>query len=155
MSLNIPVLIRAYIYQPQFGDYTATKNYKHHYCCGLCGNEIARKFGNRAVFEHIEQCHSDKLLLLEEDTDNSEYTKLLNEQDKLEFMLHQLEVIESSLNGMYKGIKHPRFNAILLQDNKQMIKYQMAKIKQQILSYDLNHNTFIPIMEYENLTTEI
>jgi hypothetical protein len=121
----------------------------------LCGNEIIHKFSSKGVFDHIAEYHSDKLLLLEEDPHNNEYTKLLNQQDVLEFKLHELEVIESCLNGMYKGIKHPRFKAIHLQDNKQIIRYQMEKINRQLLNYDFNHNTFIPIMEYENLTTEI
>lgn len=151
----IPTILSAYIYQPRFSTHTATKDYKHHYHCGLCGNEIIGKFSKRGVYDHIEKHHWDKLILLIDDNHNNEYTKLVNQYDRLEFQLFQLEVIESSLNGMYKGIKHPRFNAILLQDNKQIIRYQMNKVKQQMLSYDLNHFTFVPIMHYENLTTEV
>jgi hypothetical protein len=145
-----------YIYQDTFGIHKGTKNYKHHNCCGLCGNEISLQYGKEIVLEHIKLFHPDKLMLLDdEESINDKYTNLLNQHDHLEFNLFKLQVIESSFNGSYKGKKHPRFNATFMHDNQQVLKYQMAKIKQQILSYDLNHNTFIPIMEYENLTTEI
>jgi hypothetical protein len=142
----------SYIYQPSFGSHTESKGYKHHEMCGLCGNKIDVQWGKEIILEHIKLHHSDKLLLLEdEDSINDEYTNLLNIQDHLQFQLFKLELIESSLNGMYKGKKHPRFNATFMNDNQQVLKYQLARIKEKILSYDLNHNSFVPIMSYENL----
>jgi hypothetical protein len=141
-----------YIYQDTFGNYKASKNYKHHNKCGLCGNNIEIQYGKEVILEHIKLNHSDKLILLDdEEAINDEYTNLLNQYDRLEFDLFKLQVIESSLNGSYNGRKHPRYNAIFMRDNQQVLRYQMNKVKQQILSYDLNHNSFVPIMSYENL----
>ena len=141
-----------YIYQDTFGIYKDSKNYKHHNRCGLCGNLILVDYGKEIIMSHIRLFHPEKLILLDdEETINDEYTNLLNQYDRLEFNLFKLQVIESSLNGSYKGRKHPRFNATFMHDNQQVLRYQMNKVKQQILSYDLNHNSFIPIMSYENL----
>lgn len=141
-----------YIYQQYFGIHKGSKNYKHHDKCGLCGNEIFVQYGKDRVKEHIQTYHAEKMILLEsEEGINDEYTRLLDEQDRLMFDMFQLEVIESSLNGKYNGRKHPRYNAIAMYDNMNVLKYKLAKIKERILSYDLNHNSFVPIMSYENL----
>lgn len=118
----------------------------------MCGNLMQREFvefDKEAVFAHIEDCHPEKMVLLEEDPHNSEYTKLLNEYDKLEFDLFKLQVIESSLNGMYRGERHPRFNATLMADNQNTIRYKMGKVKEKILSYDLNYMSLIPVNTFE------
>lgn len=152
MSYHIPYIMSSYIYQDTFGIYKGSKHYKHHNKCGLCGNEIYVQYGKERVKEHIQTFHPDKLILLEsEESINDEYTKLLDEQDRLKFDMFQLEVIESSLNGKYNGRKHPRYNAIAMYDNMNVLKYKLGKIKEKILSYDLNHNSFVPIMSYENL----
>jgi hypothetical protein len=142
----------AYVYQQYFGVHKSSKNYKHHDKCGLCGNEIFIQYGKDRVKEHIQTFHPEKMILLEtEEGINDEYTRLLDEQDRLTFDMFQLQVIESSFNGSYNGRKHPRYNAIAMYDNMNVLKYKLSKIKERILSYDLNNNSFVPIMSYENL----
>jgi hypothetical protein len=152
MGYYISYIMTGYIYQDSFGIYKGSKNYKHHNKCGLCGNGIELQYGKEIIMSHIKLFHPEKLILLDdEEAINDEYTSLLNKHDRLEFDLFKLQIIESSLNGAYKGLKHPRYNAIFMRDNQQVLRYQMNKVKQQILSYDLNYNSFIPIMSYENL----
>ena len=152
MSYHIMYTMSAYVYQQYFGVHKSSKNYKHHDKCGLCGNEIFIQYGKDRVKEHIQTFHPEKMILLEtEEGINDEYTRLLDEQDRLTFDMFQLQVIESSFNGSYNGRKHPRYNAIAMYDNMNVLKYKLSKIKERILSYDLNNNSFVPIMSYENL----
>lgn len=150
MGFTIEYNLADYIYPHYFGKHKGTKGYRHHNICGLCGNQMHPTNGKEYVMQHIAEFHSEKLILLnDEGITNSKFTDLLNIQDQLEFDLFKLEVIESCLNGTYKGWSHPRFHHVRMNDSKQVIQYRLLKIKEDIMEYDFQMNTYIPILDYK------
>jgi hypothetical protein len=150
MGYKIDYNVSDYIYPHYYGNHKSSKGYRHHFKCGLCGNDLLPMNGKEYVMDHIVYFHNEKLQLINHDeVVNNKFNDLLNIQDELEFDLFKLEIIESCLNGSYKGLKHPRFNHVRMNDAKVVINWKLLKAKEDILEYDFQMNTFIPINDYK------
>lgn len=153
MGLEIKYSLCDYVHQHYYEPYRDTKRYRHHNHCGLCGQAIDLKPKQKEyITDHIREFHPEKMMLIEPDPlANNKFNELLNFQDLLEFDLFRLQVIESCLNGAYRGWSHPRYHRVRMQDAITMMKYRLLKINEQILDYDMQFNTHWDSLDYSKV----